>query len=268
MNLKAGRIFVFDTRYDKGPGTPRTRLITTLSLSSSSLSKEPDVMVSVIHLMPECQKQIPLVWFNWSLSALSLGRDIFYISLKSNIDCRVHQSQFKLRMDWMRAGVIDEKWKWLRIVNCVSGWLQPTEYLGPSPEQTNVCHFKQWVSSRGISLPSQKFTKTLGLLFVYDKSPISGLYLAVVSHASVTISESHVSQDSDIWHHLTSWHSPLSHGSIHILESIKLNQPWHEWGQHLKSCSMRCLIYERERQHNLLLFFNKQKLFLFLRRIS
>ena len=61
MNLKAGRIFVFDTRYDKGPGTPRTRLITTRSLSSSSLSKEPDVTVSVIHLMPECQKQIPLM---------------------------------------------------------------------------------------------------------------------------------------------------------------------------------------------------------------
>ena len=91
-------------------------------------------------------------------------------------------------------------------MNCVSRWLQSTEHLGQSPGQTNVCHFKQWVSSRGngISLPSQKFTKTLGLLFVYDKSPISGLYLAVVSHASMTISESHVPQDSDIWHHLTS----------------------------------------------------------------
>ena len=50
MNLKAGRIFVFDTRYDKGPGTPRTWLITTLSLSPLPLSLKS-----------------PMSWYQWSI---------------------------------------------------------------------------------------------------------------------------------------------------------------------------------------------------------
>ena len=142
-------------------------------------------------------------------------------------------------MVWMGAGVSDEKWKWL---NCVSRWLQPTEHLGQDPEQTNVCHFKQWVSSRenAISPPSQKFTKTLGLLFVYDKTSISGLYLDVVSHASLTMSESHVPQDLDIWHDVTllaSVTQPLvsrASPTGHILVSITLTRPWVRWGRNFK----------------------------------
>ena len=153
--------------------------------------------------MPECQKQIPLIWFNWSPCPLAGWRH--FLHFPQNLTWGAYCEAITLTRNGLNESG-SYRWKMEMIENCVSGWLQPTEHLGQSPEQTNVCHFKQWVSSRGngISLPSQKFTKTLGLLFVYDKSPISGLYLAVVSHASVTISESHVPQDSDIWHHLTS----------------------------------------------------------------
>ena len=145
----------------------------------------------------------------------------------------------------MRAGAIDEKWKWLRIVfpgDCsplsipsklrtklmfvISNNESPAEGMGylchrkNSQKRWDVCLFMIKVQYRDCIL----------LLYRMHRWP----YRSPTSLKTLI---------SDItWHHWHRWHNPLSHIDTNILESIKPNQAYHDWGTQPTRHSMRCLM--------------------------